>query len=363
MPDPRHTVRSEWVSGSPWGDHEAARAWRGFGRKAFFGFFTAALAVASVLVGLGLGLGLVLSGVAGIEWSPILVIPLALIALAVLVARSGFRTWRPVGLLINAAGKLADGDYSVRVAPTGTRQMRSVMWSFNRMAEQLERADEQRRQLLADVGHEIRTPLTVIQGEIEAMLDGVHQPDPEHLRLLLDEVGVMERLLEDLRTLSVAEAGELSLHKEPIDLDDLIVDVIQAHRTRMDEAGVVVSLDIDRSLDDVVLDPVRIRGVVSNLVANAIHAMPDGGALRVSAGRKPEGIEICVFDTGVGIPSEELDLVFERFRKGSTSHGSGLGLTISRNLVEAHGGSIEISSVEHHGTTVVVTLPVAPDTD
>ena len=126
-------------------------------------------------------------------------------------------------------------------------------------------------------------PLTVIRGEIEAMLDGVHEPDPEHLRVLLDEVAVMERLLDDLRTLSLAEAGALALYPEPIDLDDLIADVAHAYRSQADDAGVVISLDLDRTIDDVVLDPVRIRGVIANIIGNALHAMPDGGAIHIAA--------------------------------------------------------------------------------
>lgn len=359
MPNHRHGFQGEWGPGGRWwGRYEAGNEWRGFGRKAFLGLGLAFTSVVVVLVGFGLFLGWVISGVTNLAWPAAVWIPIGIVVIVVLAARSGLRTWRPVGRLINAAGALADGNYAVRVRPSGSRQMRSVMWSFNEMAERLETSDEQRRQLLADVGHEIRTPLTVIQGEIEAMLDGVHDPDPEHLRILLDEVAVMERLLEDLRTLSLAEAGALTLYPEPIDLDDLIVDVAQVYRSRADDAGVVVRLDVDRSLDDVVLDPVRIRGVLANLVANAIHAMPDGGALMISAAQEDDGVTVRVIDTGVGIPPEELSHVFDRFHKGSSSSGSGLGLTISRNLVEAHGGTLEIESVVGDGTSVTVRLPV-----
>lgn len=355
---PDHSGSGEWGPGGRyWGRHQAGDEWRGFGRKAFFGFLLFVAFVVAVLAGIGYSVWWAISSAVGLGWSALVWIPLGFLALIVLAARSGIRTWRPVRRMIDAAGSLADGDYGVRVRPTGSRGMRSVMWSFNEMAERLETSDEQRRQLLADVGHEIRTPLTVIRGEIEAMLDGVHEPDPEHLRILLDEVAVMERLLDDLRTLSLAEAGVLTLHPEPIDLDDLISDVAQAYRSRAADAGVVVRLDLDRTIDDVVLDPVRIRGVVSNLVGNAMHAMPDGGALSITARQTPDAISIRVEDTGNGIPAEELANVFDRFRKGSSSQGSGLGLTITRNLVEAHGGEIVIDSEIGLGTTVTVTLP------
>lgn len=350
--------RGEWGPGGRyWGRHEAGEEWRGFGRKAFFGFLFFVAFVIAMLTGIGFLVWWLVTSVIDLGWSALFWIPLVFVGLIVLAARSGMRTWRPVRRLIDAAGSLAEGDYSVRVRPSGSRSMRSVSFSFNEMADRLETSDEQRRQLLADVGHEIRTPLTVIRGEIEAMLDGVHEPDPEHLRVLLDEVAVMERLLDDLRTLSLAEAGALALYPEPIDLDDLIADVAHAYRSQADEAGVVISLDLDRSIDDVILDPVRIRGVIANVVGNALHAMPDGGALHITAQQSTEQVVISVNDTGVGIPEAEVEHIFDRFRKGDGSHGSGLGLTITKNLVEAHGGSIAITSVVGDGTTVTVTLP------
>ena len=290
-------------------------------------------------------------------WVGLLLTPIVLFLVVGLSVRSGIRTWRPVRSLIGAAGRLADGDYSVRVAPAGSASSRQVVHSFNEMARRLESADEQRRQLLADLGHELRTPLTVIRGEIEAIADGVHEPDPEHLQQLLDEVAVMERLLEDLRTLSMAEAGALALHPEPTDLGALVTDTVEGHRRVADSQAVAISLDI-ADLGDVMVDPVRIREVISNLVVNALRAMPTGGALRLTVGRDSGQAVIRVKDTGVGIDPEELDRVFDRFRKGSTSAGSGLGLTISRDLVEAHGGLISITSDVAIGTTVEVRLPI-----
>jgi len=283
-----------------------------------------------------------------------------LVAVAVVVVGSRYarRTWRPVGRLVKAAGSLADGDYSVRVDPTlGSAAVRPVAESFNEMASRLETASEQRRRLLADLGHELRTPLTVVRAEIESMLDGVHRPDPEHLELLLDEVAVMERLLEDLRTLSLAEAGALSLELEPADLADLVGDVAEAYRRNATEASVAILVDAPSRLPEVLVDTVRIREVVTNLVVNALRAMPDGGT--VTLGVRQEGGDqlITVVDTGVGIDPDEALQVFDRFRKGSTSTGSGLGLTISRDLVQAHGGSISLRSIPGAGTTVEVRLP------
>jgi signal transduction histidine kinase len=288
-------------------------------------------------------------------------VPLLLILAVATFGRVAFRTLIPVRDLIRAAGSLADGDYSVRVETTSPA-VRPVVTSFNEMADRLESADEQRRQLLADLGHELRTPLTVIRGEIEAMLDGVHQPDPDNLEVLLDEVQVMERLLEDLRTLSLAEAGALALHPELTDLVDLVSDVSDAHRRLARARGVTMSIDAIGSLPEVMVDPVRIREVVANLVVNSLRAMPDGGELTLAVSSTGDATLIAVQDTGIGMPPEEVDRAFERFHKGSTSSGSGLGLTISSDLIKAHGGSIEMESEPGVGTTVSIRLPTIRNT-
>lgn len=291
----------------------------------------------------------------------VLAVPFMLIAAAALVIRSFVRTWWPVRCLIRAAARLADGDYTVRVRPRGSASIRPVLSSFNSMAEQLETADEQRRRLLADLGHELRTPLTVVRGEVEAMIDGVHEPDREHLEILMAEVHVMERLLEDLRTLSLIDAGSLALHPEPTDIDELIGDVVEAHRRSAVQSG--VALEVDSEQIDLVVDPVRMREVLGNLVVNSLRAMPEGGTLRVTARNAGAGAVIDVADTGTGIDPADLDHVFERFHKGATSPGSGLGLTISRDLVGAHGGSMAIESTVDVGTKVTVDLSGGPGTD
>ncbi len=366
----RHGFRPDWRSGEwgpPssewWARRDGSQAWQQFGRRMARRFVGGFIFFLLLVVGFGAFIATAIVGTTSVSrWVIIVGTPVAVLATVALIARYVRRTWRPVRDLIGAAGALADGDYTVRVEPDGSAAIRPVARSFNDMAQRLESADEARRQLLADLGHELRTPLTVVQGEIEAMLDGVHEPDPEHLELLLEEVAVMERLLEDLRTLSLAESGALALHPEPVDLPDLISDVLDAHRRSAAAAGVTVTARISAEIGEVVVDPVRIREVLANLVINAVRAMPDGGILIVSADRHGQSIHIAVTDTGVGIDPADLGHVFDRFRKGSTSSGSGLGLTISRDLVEAHGGSISIDSTLGRGTTVTVSLPlmVAP---
>ncbi|MBT8165684.1 MAG: HAMP domain-containing histidine kinase [Acidimicrobiia bacterium] len=347
----------EWSYEGDW-PRPGTEAWQGFGRRMLLRAVLFLAFVLAVLIGVVVLIVTVVNEVGGLTAALIiLATPFALLMLAGIVGRSFFRSWRPVRRLIEAAGALADGDYSVRVDPSGSAAIRSVVASFNDMAQRLETADEQRRRLLADLGHELRTPLTVVRGEIEAMLDGVHEIDEEHLRLLMNEVTVMERLLEDLRTLSLIDAGRLELHREPTDLTALVEDVADGYRRRASEAAVSVAVRSTGDLPELVVDPVRIREVLTNLVVNALRAMPDGGELVFRVGHGPTGAVVEVTDTGTGIGQDELEHVFDRFHKGSTSRGSGLGLTISRDLVVAHGGSMALRSEPGEGTTVRIELP------
>lgn len=316
--------------------------------------FLMLVAVGLVAVG---ALGAVLFG--SVSWWAALVIVVLVWLVLFGVGRGISRNLIPARDLIRAAGALAEGDYTARAATPSSPAMVGAVDSFNRMASRLEDADAQRRRLLADLGHELRTPLTVVRGEIEAMLDGVHRPDAEHLDLVLDEVAVMERLLEDLRTLSLAEAGSLALHTEPTDLNALVGDIAETHRRSADDAGVVVVVRLDPAAEEVEVDPVRIREVVSNLIVNALDAMPDGGALTVRTRAGADHVTIEVEDTGVGIDPTALATVFDRFQKGGSSKGTGLGLTISRDLVEAHGGRLTMASAPGVGTTATVELPAS----
>jgi signal transduction histidine kinase len=324
----------------------------------FARFLAFVLIVVVGLVALGAVLAALLSSVdLAAAFAAILVILLIVGAMAFLVGSFIRRTVVPVRGLISAAGAVADGDYTARARPTSSATIQPVVSSFNEMADRLEQADAHRRQLLADLGHELRTPLTVVKGEIEAMIDGVHRADAEHLQVLLDEVTVMERLLGDLRTLSLAESGSLTLHPELSDLSSLVADVAHAYRRVASEAGVTIEAHLDDSIGEVWIDPVRIREVVTNLVVNALNAMPDGGNVILTTRALGEAVVIEVADTGHGIAEADLEAVFDRFHRGGSSTGSGLGLTISRDLVEAHGGSLEIVASDASGTVVRAVLP------
>jgi len=210
--------------------------------------------------------------------------------------------------------------------------------------------DRLRRQLMADVAHELRTPLSILQGRIEGLLDGVYPRDETHLAELLDETRHLSRLVEDLGTLAHAEAGALELRKEPVDLGDLIRDVAAALPRP-------ILVEVPAELPAIEADPVRIRQVLLNLLANALRHTPEDGVIAIEATARPQQILIRVRDTGSGIAPEDLPRIFERFQKGSDSRGSGLGLPIARKLVLAHGGDIGIESTPGQGTEVTVSLP------
>ena len=275
-------------------------------------------------------------------------------------ARSLRRLVAPTGDVIEAVGRVADGDLSTRVRERGPREARALARAFNAMTSRLEASEEQRRRLLADVSHELRTPLSVVQGNLEALVDGVHPADEAHLAAILDETKVLSRLVEDLRTLSLAESGALALHREAIDVGALVRETVESFASQAEPAGVVIDAQVATGLPQVDADPVRAREILANLVANALRYTPRGGHVSVSAHAEEPAVVFDVRDTGAGIAPEMLGRIFERFYKSAESRGAGLGLAIAKQLVEAHGGKISATSVVGQGTGIRSTLPVEP---
>lgn len=287
--------------------------------------------------------------------------PYALIPILIVIffiVRFLRRTAAPIGDVMDAAEQVAAGDYSARVQPRGTGPVRRLAGSFNEMTARLEQNEEQRRRLLADVTHEMRTPLAIIRGNIEGMLDGVYARDDEHLAPVVEETKQMARLLDDLHMLATAEAGALKLHREPTDISDLVGDVIAAFTPRARERGVTLERSIP-VLPEIDLDAIRLRQVLENLVVNALRYTPSGGAIKISVKEFPQAIEFAISDTGPGVPAETLPHLFDRFTKSADSGGSGLGLAIARSIVEAHGGTIIAESPPGRGLTVTFTVPRA----
>jgi signal transduction histidine kinase len=286
------------------------------------------------------------------------IVGLAVFILAVVFA-VGYglrRIFTPLDNLLNAADRVAEGDYSVHVEERGPREVRSLARAFNNMAARLLVADEQRRNLLADVTHELHTPLTVIQGNLEGMLDGVYPSDEANLHSLLDETVMLSRLVEDLRTLALAESGALKLKNEPTDLRMLIRDSVAAFQAQADSAGVALTVEAGEDLPWLELDPGRIRQVLNNLLANALRYTPSGGVVSIHYTQDDRQALIEVRDTGPGIPPDELGHIFERFYKSTDSGGMGLGLAIAKHLVEAHGGTLTARSTPGQGTSMLISL-------
>jgi two-component system sensor histidine kinase BaeS len=330
------------------------REWRGPPRP-FFGclFALAFIVVASAVIAT--------IAAAFSDLGPAPVIVAILVILFLLFGSTGpfRRSARLLDSVVDATRRVEAGDYSTRVSipSRAWRPVRQLVRGFNTMVERLERDEDQRRTLLNDVSHELRTPLSVISGNLEAMIDGVHPADEAHLAAILEEARVMERLIDDLRTVALSEAGTLPLHTEPTDLDLLIEEVVRSFAGSGGSAGVTVTADVPADLPILDVDPVRIREVLANLVANGVRHTPSGGTVIVRGELAADQVVVRVVDTGRGIDPDLLPHIFDRFAKGADSTGSGLGLSIARHLVAAHGGSLEIETTGSIGSTFRLTLP------
>ena len=288
-------------------------------------FIAAVVGVVQAVVGPGYGL------VAA------LILFVVLVLIVGRVAREFRMAAEPVADLIEASGRVEAGELDVVVPERGRREVRALTRSFNAMSARLSATERERRRLFAEVSHELRTPLTVIQGNVEAMLDGVYPADHEHLERIRAETRQLERLIDDLRTLSLAETGQLPLQREPTDVDALAREVAEAFEADARAAGVTLAIEIPADLPELEVDGRRIRQVLTNLVANALRHTPRNGTVTVAAAAAESGIRITVADTGVGMSREAVDHAFERFWRSGEWAGAGLGLAIVRDLVTAHG--------------------------
>lgn len=276
-----------------------------------------------------------------------------------------FQVIRPMRQLSRAAHGIAAGDLTQRVSLNSDDEVGELAYSFNTMAESLQRMEQQRQNMVADIAHELRTPLSVIQSNVEAMLDGVLPASPEELESIHQETVLLNRLIGDLRTLSLAEAGQLTLDKQPIDLGDVVARVVEKYRLRAEEHGVTLSAEIAPRLPQVLADAARVEQVVVNLVENALrYGVSSSGRVMLGARVVPGGVEAWVKDAGPGILPDELPHVFERFWRSEKSRsrqtgGSGIGLALVKQLTEAHGGRVSVESTPGQGATFRIVLPIA----
>lgn len=268
----------------------------------------------------------------------------------------------PLRLLSRVTERIAHGDLSQRVTLTARDEFGQLGMSFNRMIDNLRRSERIRQTMTADIAHELRTPVSIIQGNLEAILDGVYPSTPETIAPIYEETLHLGGLIDDLRDLALAEAGELRLDKEPTDLGALASQVTETVRASMEQEP-NLHVAADPLLPKIFVDPKRIRQVLANLLSNALRFTPQDGQIRVEISRVGEEVELRVTDSGPGIASEDLPHIFERFYRGDrarsrTVGGSGLGLAIAKQWVEAHGGRIWAENRETGGARFFVRLPL-----
>ena len=285
----------------------------------------------------------------------ILLLGLLLVVTRVLRGIGG--TAAPLGDLVEASARVESGEVGTQVRVRGPREIRALGRAFNAMSSRLAQDTDERKRLLADVSHELRTPLTVIQGSIEGMLDGLYPADRPQLERLLGETRQLERLIEDLRVLSLADAGALPLHREQTDLAALATEVAAGFEPQARADGIELRSDVGGELV-LDVDPHRVRQVIGNLVSNALRHTPAGGEVTVRARREADAAVLEVVDTGVGMEAVGAEHAFDRFWRSGDAAGAGLGLAIVRDLVRAHGGEAELMSAPGAGTTVRCRFPV-----
>jgi signal transduction histidine kinase len=269
---------------------------------------------------------------------------------------------RPLQDLTEATRAVADGNLQRKVTVRSRDEVGTLAVSFNRMSEALAQSQRLRRQMTADIAHELRTPLSIIVGHLDAVDEGVLPANAQTIGIMREEAARLARLIDDLRTLSLADAGELSLERTTVKPGAMLRRSAAAHQPAALAAGIELAVEAAPDLPPVSVDAERMAQVLGNLLDNAMLQVPRGGRIVLAARRADDGVELRVRDNGPGIPPEDLGLVFERLYRSNASRqryarGSGLGLAIAKSLVEAHGGSIRAESTPGAGTTMVVTLP------
>ena len=293
-------------------------------------------------------------------WIAVLLVAAASFVAAILLSR---QLVGPLRQLTTAAETMAKGDLSQRVQVHSQDEIGELGSAFNKMAGDLQAAERQRRQMTADIAHELRNPLSVIRGNLEALLDGIYPADSEHLAPIYEETLLLQRLVQDLRTLSLADAGRLELICTPLDLNRLLTGIADSAQAVAQDQD--ITLQVEEAPAPLIVDgdADRLRQVIGNLVSNALRYTPAGGAITLHTYRADNQAHFAVTDTGPGIPPHDLPHIFDRFYQGDaarqrSSGGSGLGLAIARALSQAHGGAIDVQSAPDQGTTFTVHLPI-----
>ena len=269
---------------------------------------------------------------------------------------------RPIRELTQATHAVSEGDLSQQVPVRSKDELGELAQAFNKMSAQLSRSVNARKQMTADIAHELRTPLSLILGHAEAVHDGVLPPSPENFEIIREEATRLEHLVNDLRTLSLADAGELSIQMQDIEPQRLVNEVASLYQYQAQKKSITFELDVAPDLPDIEADPGRITQVLTNILDNALRHTPEGGRIILSAYQIDDMVELAVQDSGPGLNVEDVDRIFERFYRADASRqredgGSGLGLAIAKSIVQAHGGQVSAESEPGAGLKVKIRLP------
>jgi signal transduction histidine kinase len=272
---------------------------------------------------------------------------------------------QPLRDMAAAAHRMEIGDYSTRVQTRSRDEVGQLATAFNRMSAELQNLEQSRRDLVANVSHELKTPITAIRAHLENLLDGVERPEPKTMQVMLAQTERLSRLIEQLLELSRLESGELPLLREAMPLGPLVTQVLSEIEVARSDRGVAMRNQMSNDLPPVDADRERVHQVLFNLIDNAVRFTPSGGAVTVTAERHNGSVEVQVADTGMGIPPEHLPRLFERFYRADPARsredgGTGIGLAIARSVVEAHGGHLKAQSEIGKGSVFTFDLPVAP---
>lgn len=269
----------------------------------------------------------------------------------------------PIRDLTKAIRAVARGELKQNVVVKSKDELGVLADAFNHMSSDLDRLIKSRRQMTADIAHDLRNPLTVIGGYVESMRDGVLQPTPERLDAIQMEVQHLKRLVEDLRILSQVDAGELSLNRELVSIPLLLEQTALSYRALTEKQGMTLRIDLAPDLPEIQADPDRLAQVLGNLISNSMRYTPQGGEITLQAKRATKSVVVQVIDNGKGISSDALPYIFDRFYRADPARTqgdeSGLGLTIAKSIVEAHGGSIAAESSPGKGTIIKILLPIS----